>query len=58
MGTAVGRAEHGTVEGLASCIKGGMEGVALEEKLVKDLVAVLLIYVPSMVLSPDIFHTQ
>lgn len=35
-----------------------MERVALQEKLIEDLVAVLLIDIASMVLSFDIFHAQ
>ena len=58
MSSTIGRAKHGAMEALASAVKGGMERVALQEEGIENLVAVLLVYVPPMALSPDILHAQ
>ena len=50
LGTSKGRAKHASLDFLTCAVEDAVESIALEEKLIEDLIAVLLINVAANVL--------
>jgi hypothetical protein len=58
MTATIGRPEHASREFLSSCITYLVESIIVEEELIEDLITVLLIHVPTLILSSLVLNSQ
>ncbi len=55
---SIGRAEHAAREFLSSGIAYVVESIIVEEELIENLIAVLLIHVPALILSSLVLNSE
>ena len=58
MTAIIGRAKHASREFLSSGITYFVESIIMEEELIEDLITVLLIHVPTLILSSLVLNSQ